>query len=268
MTKPEPVGKKRLSASRKFALTLGALVSTTVSSSDAEGDVVFIDDRPVRAEISFDNYFAGLWDVDGDGTHEFRIDSTFSTGYRVLATATSTTYSGYTYFVSIRQDLAIKSRGLDGYGVVQQTESASNDVKNLGQGFSVGPTLSAYAWPGYRDYEYGRVLLNYFHSNRTRGGVPNTNYGPDSEFEIGDQNLIGFRFEIGNDVHYGWAQLEITKNSLTVSKWAYESTPDTAIRVGAGLPTIPEPSSLGLLALGAPGVTSLRRRRNQQRDTD
>ncbi len=47
---------------------------------------------------------------------------------------------------------------------------------------------------------------------------------------------VGFKFQNGNDTHYGWAKITITSNSAGVETllygYAYESTPNTAIMVG------------------------------------
>jgi hypothetical protein len=62
------------------------------------------------------------------------------------------------------------------------------------------------------------------------------------------------------DDNFGWIQIEVSAgNQARIIDWAYETSPNVAIRAG----DIPEPSAgaltgLGLLALGAKG---LRRRR-------
>lgn len=69
--------------------------------------------------------------------------------------------------------------------------------------------------------------------------------------------FLGFSFEISGDVKYGW--LAVTYNSaantLVMGDFAYE---DSGASILAG--AIPEPSSLGLLALGASGLLARRRR--------
>jgi hypothetical protein len=47
-----------------------------------------------------------------------------------------------------------------------------------------------------------------------------------------------------------------TPRAITVHEWAYESVPGVGIAAGA----IPEPSGLGLLALGSAGLAARRRR--------
>lgn len=75
------------------------------------------------------------------------------------------------------------------------------------------------------------------------------------------ENYFGFRFiaEPGGTLHYGWAQIALgsTVNApgRAIVQYAYESDPNTPITI-----PIPEPASLGLLAMGAVGLL---RRRNK-----
>jgi hypothetical protein len=72
--------------------------------------------------------------------------------------------------------------------------------------------------------------------------------------------FLGLRFQIpaDNSTHFGWARVSVDDDlTMTLVDWAYESTPGVGILAGA----VPEPASLGLLALGAAGVIALRRGR-------
>jgi hypothetical protein len=83
-----------------------------------------------------------------------------------------------------------------------------------------------------------------------------------------ETGIVGFNFNIGANEHFAWLELLISADAngrpetLEVLGGAYESTPDTDLPVGV----IPEPANvglgLGLLALGATGVRSMRRRRD------
>jgi len=86
--------------------------------------------------------------------------------------------------------------------------------------------------------------------------------------------IIGFKFNPaslngftpapnGTPTNYGWLRLTtgtVGAGGGTVVDWAYESTPETGIAAGA-TSSIPEPSALACLALGALGLGSLRRRK-------
>jgi hypothetical protein len=91
---------------------------------------------------------------------------------------------------------------------------------------------------------------------------------------------LGLRFQIKGKTHYGWARLSVQVNKTlvtsTLTGYAYETVANRPIIAGktkgpdeiAGLeattsasfgPPTREPAALGLLALGAPGVSIWRR---------
>lgn len=87
-----------------------------------------------------------------------------------------------------------------------------------------------------------------------------TNLGPAATLSS-DQNLLGIQFvnENGGGTHYGWIRLQFGADAGTRSivEYAYEDVAGRAI--GAGV--VPEPASLGLLALGAMGLAARRVKR-------
>ena len=93
-------------------------------------------------------------------------------------------------------------------------------------------------------------------------GISNSNGGGNFR-DVGVEEFIGVRTIIDGNTHYGWIGIQITalddaNDALTgfVTGYAYETTPDLGIAAGA----IPAPGTAALLALGAVGVSSRKRR--------
>lgn len=75
--------------------------------------------------------------------------------------------------------------------------------------------------------------------------------------------FLGMQVDVpGGSLHYGWVRLSVDANNVVVHDMAIESDAGAPIRAGAGA-AIPEPGSLGLLALGAAGLVAWRRRRSE-----
>jgi MYXO-CTERM domain-containing protein len=80
--------------------------------------------------------------------------------------------------------------------------------------------------------------------------------------------FVGFRFDSGAGLQYGWARVRmmgLPENAFKVMDYAY-ADPGEPIRAGQTSSEVneantPGQGSLGLLALGAVGVTLWRRRR-------
>ena len=54
------------------------------------------------------------------------------------------------------------------------------------------------------------------------------------DFTPGQEGIIGLKFKIGSDTHYGWARVEVTDSLdiLSIKDYAYQATADTAILAG------------------------------------
>ena len=78
---------------------------------------------------------------------------------------------------------------------------------------------------------------------------------------------LGLEFEIDGQEHYGWARLNVTNGpgisiDTVLTGYAYNTVAGQPILAGQG--SVPEPGTLGLLALGSLGLGFWRRKRSKQ----
>jgi hypothetical protein len=78
-------------------------------------------------------------------------------------------------------------------------------------------------------------------------------------------NITGFRFlnEATGLTHYGWMRMNLgatLTDPRSIVEWAYEDQAGVGINAGQ-ISSVPEPGTLGLLAMGAAGLVASRRRR-------
>jgi len=134
---------------------------------------------------------------------------------------------------------AVGTGGLNLWGPTTTTWFPSDGVINGNYNLAIGTVI-------------GGPSTGFF---RPGGGH---NVGPQMNVNS-DLNCLGYRFtnEATGGIHFGWIRLQVgaTASTRAIVSYGYDDTPDTPIACG-----IPEPSSLGLLALGALGLASRRRR--------
>jgi hypothetical protein len=157
---------------------------------------------------------------------------------------------------------------------------AKGSAAALKRGAVIGPT---------RKFQTGKALMaggfceTQISSSRVFGPFANTT-----------QRYLGLKFKVNSKVHYGWARFSSVKASAcnggpgvtaVLTGYAYETIPGKAINAGQTkeeadyptnndfgpaasltnpIPDTPQPTSLGMLALGAQGVPLLRRKETQE----
>ena len=211
----------KLTYSQKMALTAGS--SALLAPVMATAGVVHFDNSNAIS-VSYGGASAE-WDVDGGGQSDFNLFSSFS-------------------FINLT------SKGRSGQGVIKTGGVGGKFIYALNTSFNIGQTLTT-------GYNWGDPKQNF------RAMLAYSSVGPDFEGASFGSNFIGFRFNISGNTHYGWAEIILATNAVTINQWAYDDTVDTAIHLAdtASGGSVPEPSSLALLAMGAGGLVSLRRRK-------
>lgn len=242
--RPSPGAKPALGYGERIALAAGSLSALGLASTGAEAAPILVNNNPVSLSFSTAPGSSAEWDVDGNGSSEFRL-------FRSSSSVVLDSYGGQ------------NGRGLVGPGFF------TDDVQALQQGFNVGPTLAyGYVWGSASTFR--NAMENYDNGNV---GGPNFWIGYDFKygFTPGD-NFFGFRFVNENDellYGFGVINFDLVNGVVTIDRWAYESTPNTAVEVrpiADNINNIPEPgtASLTLLGLGAGGVRAWRARKKAE----
>lgn len=236
-----------ISVSKKLATTASA-AAAFAGVSNANADVICVD-GPIEISLFDGDGFSVGWDIDGANGDDF----TFS------LRSSSFFFSNYPTSRSSNFYARIDMFSNDGRGMVEN----SNGVAALAAGDEVGPTLAGgYNWVTggrsvFRSDFFSRIVYTYSGGIQSSSNFAGTAFGVDFDTNFG-VNLVGFRFENGvGDLHYGYAEMNFTGGGVVIERWYYEDVANTSITI----PGIPEPNSLALLALGAGGLMTLRKKR-------
>ena len=227
-----------------YALAASAAgVGALVLAQPAEGKIVY---TPANVHIARNGGLVPL-DLNHDGTPDFGLSNK-----SLVSSATDITLK----VVQEAPSNEIWGKGLPCYPGVISCAAA------LPKGRKVGPKGQF-----QQDPKSGLYMVALFHEGGWLGSWQNVK-----------QAYLGLKFKINGKFHYGWARLSVNvlkgppKITATLTGYAYESIPGKAIIAGAtkgpddAEPTAafsshaPEPTTLGALALGAPGLSIWRRK--------
>ena len=229
-----------------YVLSAGAAgVGMLALTQPAEARIVY---TRVFKEISLGKRF--LLDLNHDGVHDFGINVTPYKG----------TGASYVTLFAYPAKRTLISNQVWRSGCFHCAAALPAGVRVGGSGFSPYATIMA----GMLATADGLRLYSDSWANGGKG--------------VRDRYL-GLQFAIGNQIHYGWARLNVSFQPPKVNiyavltGYAYETIPNKPIITGDTGPAVdedkapnaslkkpvPPPASLGLLALGAPGLEIWRR---------
>jgi hypothetical protein len=243
-----------------YALAAGAACACSLYAPPAaEAKIVY---KPVHTRLKQDSAFPLYFDGDRKGDFflvfnyvdedEPKIDS--------LAICHKPTKTNYGY-------QCYRSQG---------TSNALNAVRVNASGFVSALKAGAKIQKGDRFTNSAEVLiaeavwLSSTNSTRWYGPWANKGHGVTNRY-------VGLKFRLGGAFHFGWARLSVGKAArgftATLTGYAYETIPGKAIIAGAtkeadnGAQPVPasikthtpKPPTVGMLALGAPGLSIWRR---------
>ncbi len=139
-----------------------------------------------------------------------------------------------------------------------------------------GPNI--FFFPGAARLPYGASIKSPFRSDAALVGCYNFVRSCFGNWLGQSSGFVGLKFKINGEIHYGWAEFKVQgRVPITgfLTGYAYETIPLKPIKAGqrqeddAAISRIQPPPSatLGLLALGAPGIEIWRRRQREWTET-
>ena len=191
----------------------------------------------------------------------------------------------------------VKIAPLQPYGINFDNSQGKPNLHLLWNGTATGhSSLIAYATTGGVAYKPSSRRIPYESAIFAGGKIgperhfQNQKFGPRMALHYGEiwlgpwanggkgvkDRYLGIKFKISGKFHYGWTRITVTTGprgftGMILTGYAYETIPGKAIIAGAtkgpedaessATPSTPssEPTTLGVLALGAPGLSIWRR---------
>ena len=208
----------------------------TFGSTSAEADIIF---TPFNETINQGTTDTIEIDFDGDTVTEFVFDFRDGVGPNV--------YSSFSNWAAVA--------GNDANDLFVNTDPSPFGGQPYGpNNLAAGSVISA----GLSFQGDGPLQLAY------TSYLPTSNFGPFNTTT--PTGYVGVQFDFNGSTVFGWigvtvdGDVSVGDAAITVTGFAFESNGGP---IQAGQTAIPEPSSVGLLALGAAGLAS-RRRKNKK----
>jgi hypothetical protein len=212
----------------KKYLALAGSVTTVISNTDAQ--VVYTDVNP-------DFLFSGnlntySLDLNNDGIEDFTLTT--------LDTIQSYMSGSYSYKATI-VGAAIRNPVQSNSWLIN---SASNFLvpESLNQGDVVGS--SGVLGSAYSSSIGSPIVANIQYTSFLNGVPASTSNSTFGDFDFDQEGILGVKFNINGNYHFGWARIEVTSNgTVSIKDYAYDTNPNTSIIAGdngAGLVGVQE----------------------------
>lgn len=225
------------SLARKFGVysAIGLAGGMTFGTTSAEADIIFTPFNETINQGSGDDIEI---DFDGDGLNEFIFD------FRVVG---PNGYGSNSYLAALG--------GVEANDLFVNTDPSPFDGQPYGpNNLAAGSLISG----GLSFQNDGALQLAYSnYQTMSNFGAFNT---------VTPDGYVGVQFDFNGTNVFGWIGVSIDGGvsdgnaAITVNGFAFESS-GGPIEAGAGI--VPEPSAVGLLALGAAGLAARRRKNNK-----
>ena len=241
---------RRMSLAQKIALASGAGAAITGIAAPQSAEAMPIGSAalPLSPPATV-NLGSNDWDVDGDGTTEFRLGICMYTpfGCRTLVIIGSNTFPA-AEIVEMGQSPAASNYAR----LVSPAGKTSDGFAKLSAGFIIGQTMT------------GGFKFN------SAGGGPHVTIDGHigsigaQGWALGDIGYFGFQFTARDGHHFGWGQIEITGSpkgqGFTITRAYYDNVPGASIAVGV-VPEIDPASAGSVMSLVIGSLAMLERRR-------
>ena len=221
---------------KRFALygvAVGAALAAGAGGSTAEANLVTLDLTGLNATNR---------STDTTGNLFFDVNATNASA----AVSTTGTFSGADFQIFTGFNF-----GFTGPYASIQGLAANNGIAGQQEEFFKASNLTSSHFVGSMDTFNNRALITSFFGN----------------FNAGDTGYLGLIFDIGGQLHYGWANITVGADAnypnITLNALGYETDANTPVHVEAPtiVPGVPEQgNALALLALGAAGLVAARAR--------